>query len=126
MIEFGRDAEYVSDLKLSQKRSGRQQLVQQLIGHMSDELDNITNLEKGLKKAFDAHEEYDTLQITKNDRTDAKNIVVVFTDGKTHNQSAISSLQKVKRHFIAIFALIIFIKINFTWPASENQVKQWS
>lgn len=110
MIEFGRDAEYVSDLKLSQKRSGRQQLVQQLIGHMSDELDNITNLEKGLKKAFDAHEEYDTLQITKNDRTDAKNIVVVFTDGKTHNQSAISSLQKVKHHF----ALIIFIKINFT------------
>lgn len=83
MIEFGRDAEYVSDLKLSQKRSGRQQLVQQLIGHMSDELDNITNLEKGLKKAFDAHEEYDTLQITKNERTDAKNIVVVFTDGKT-------------------------------------------
>lgn len=81
---------------------------------MSDELDNITNLEKGLKKAFDAHEEYDTLQITKNERTDAKNIVVVFTDGKTHNQSAISSLQKVKRHFIAIFALIIFIKINFT------------
>lgn len=114
MIEFGRDAEYVSDLKLSQKRSGRQQLVQQLIGHMSDELDNITNLEKGLKKAFDAHEEYDTQQITKNDRTDAKNIVVVFTDGKTHNQSAISSLQKVKHHCIAIFALIIFIKINFT------------
>lgn len=81
---------------------------------MSDELDNITNLEKGLKKAFDAHEEYDTQQITKNDRTDAKNIVVVFTDGKTHNQSAISSLQKVKHYFIAIFALIIFIKINFT------------
>ena len=82
-MKFGRDAGYVEDLKFSQKRSGRQQMVEKMVNRMPDVLDSITNLEKGLKMAFDAHKEYDTIQNIKNDRTDAKNAVIVFTDGKT-------------------------------------------
>ena len=112
LVKFGRDAGYVEDLKFSQKRSGRQQMVEKMVNRMPDVLDSITNLEKGLKMAFDAHKEYDTIQNTKNDRTDAKNVVIVFTDGKTYNESAVTSMQKVMYQLRILFVNIAPVKVG--------------
>lgn len=94
-MTFGREAQYVGDLQLQQKRSGSQKKVEKLVNYIPDVLDNITNLEEGLQKAFDAHENYDTFQNTKNFRTDARNVVIIFTDGKTHHSSKLDFLTKV-------------------------------
>lgn len=94
-MTFGKEAQYVGDLQLQQKKSGRQHMVEKLINYIPDVLDDITNLEEGLQKAFDAHQNYDTFQETKKFRTNARNVVIIFTDGKTHNESSLDFLTKV-------------------------------
>ena len=70
-------------------------MVEKLLDKIPDALDSITNLEEGLQVAFDAHENYDILQNTKSYRTDARNVVIIFTDGKTHDEERLETLTKV-------------------------------
>ena len=53
------------------------------------ELSNLSNLHKGLEKVFDVYQ-------TNKQREFADNILIVFTDGKTHNLSAVEEVLKLK------------------------------
>lgn len=52
-------------------------------------LSNITNLHKGLEKMFDVYQ-------PNKQREFADNILIVFTDRKTHNASAVEEVLKLK------------------------------
>ena len=70
-------------------------MVEKLIKSIPNKLDDRTNLDEGLRMAFNAHAEYDTFQKKKKYRTDARNVVIIFTDGRTYNETRLESLSKV-------------------------------
>ena len=51
--------------------------------------------------AFKQHKKYDEFQTGRRQRQDAKNIVFVLTDGKTHDLSAMKYLLRVMYCFIS-------------------------
>lgn len=69
--------------------------MEKMIDGIPAELDNKTTLHEALQGAFDEHKRYDGIQTRRKSRTDARNIVIIFTDGKTQDSKRMKSLTKV-------------------------------
>ncbi|XP_078372426.1 uncharacterized protein LOC144656078 [Oculina patagonica] len=93
LVVFGENAHTKARLRMW-RFAGRQHNMEKMIDGIPAELDNKTTLPDALQRAFDEHIQYDEFQTKKKSRTDARNVVIIFTDGKTQNRKSLKSLTK--------------------------------
>ena len=85
VVPFGHDAEYLNGVQTGFRdlKTGKVSLINSGIDSVTV-LSDTTNLEKGLKLVFDVYNPGD-----KTERVHAANVLIVFTDGLTHNETAV-------------------------------------
>ena len=87
VVPFGDDAEYLNGIQTGFRdlRTGKVSLINSGIDSLNIKaLSKTTNLDKGLKLVFDLYNPGD-----KTERVHAANVLIVFTDGLTKNETAV-------------------------------------
>ena len=110
VVLFGEDAEYLNNAKRFQDwRTGKAILIKNTIGNLR-ELSNITTIHKGLETVFAAYKE------GIKDRKDVPNILIIFTDGKTHDEATLYKVLKSKvRNYKNITSPTLFLLLDLVF-----------